>query len=125
MSPRGFIPGLVFALALMGSKGAHAQPTIEVRGDASCPSVDMIRTALQDVGLDPAWLFEAVIVDVSAERISLTLGNEGARREIPAAADCQARAESIALLIRAWSTDLPSHPTSAPLLESGAAPTRA
>lgn len=118
MSHRGFVSGLVFALALMGGQGAHAQPTIEVRGDTACPSADMIRAALQDVGLDPAWLFDPVIVDVSAERLSLTLGHDqSAHREVPAAANCEARAESVALLIRAWSTDLPSHPTSAPLLK--------
>ncbi len=117
MSTRRLASGCVLVLALLVDGGAHAQSTVEVRGDATCPSPDMVRAALHGMGLDAAWLPESVIVDVSPERLWLTLGDDpSARREIPAAADCHARAEAIALVIRTWSGDLPSHPTSAPVL---------
>jgi hypothetical protein len=117
MKTRYLASGCAFALALCLCAGARAQPKVTVNGDATCPSPDMINAALHGIGLDIAWLPHAVMVDVSPERLSLTLGGDrSARREIPAAADCQTRAESIAVVIRAWSGDLPAHPTSAPML---------
>lgn len=117
MSPRRLAGAGVLALALMLVRASHAEPTITVRGDARCPSPEMVRTALNNLSSNAEWLSQTVIVDVAGERLTLTLGeDQGVRREIPVAATCQARAETAALLILAWSGELQSHLTSSPVL---------
>jgi hypothetical protein len=117
MSLRRIASACALALALMIVRNAYAGLTIAVQGDRDCPSADMVRVALKRISPDAEWWSKTVIVDASADRLALTLDDDrGARREIPATADCQARAETVALVIRAWSGELPSHPTSAPIL---------
>jgi hypothetical protein len=117
MSPRRLASGCVLALALLAGRSSHAELAVTVRGDTNCPSAEMVRAAVYDISPDAQWMSETVKVDVSPERLSLTLGDaESARRHIPAPPDCQARAEAIALVVRAWSGDLPAHPTVSPML---------
>lgn len=117
MSPRPLASACVLALALLAGRSSHAELAVTVRGDPACPSADMVRAAVYDISPDAQWMSETVMVDVSPERLSLTLGDEQtARRDIPAPADCQARAEAVALVVRAWSGDLPAHPTVSPML---------
>jgi hypothetical protein len=105
---------------------AYAQPTVVVRGDVACPSVEMIRAALQTARPDGAWPQQTVTVDVGSDRLALGLGEAPTvRREIPADPDCGVRAESIAVVIAAWSGELASGPTDSPVLGMPAATTTA
>jgi hypothetical protein len=105
------------ALASAWAAVAYAQPTVVVNGDATCPSADMVREALAAARPEHAASGRTVTVEVANDRLSLTLGDAPAvRREIPADADCSVRAESIAVVIAAWSGELASRPTDSPLL---------
>jgi len=96
---------------------AHAQPAVVVRGDATCPSVDMIRAALPAARPAGEWPGQTVTVEVADDRLALTLGEDSSvRREIPADRDCLVRAESVAVVIAAWSGELGSRPTDSPML---------
>ena len=107
----------VIAVAAGFATRAHAQPTVVVHGAAACPSVDMILAALPVARSDGEWPEQTVTVDVSDDRLSLTLGAApGARREIPADGDCSVRAESVAVVIAAWAGELGDRPTNSPLL---------
>jgi hypothetical protein len=107
----------VVALTAAFAASAHAQPSVVVHGDAACPSVDMIRTALTAARPDGEWPQQTVTVEVAADRLFLTLGEAPAvRRELPADRDCAVRAQSVALVIAAWSGDLGSRPTDSPVL---------
>lgn len=96
---------------------AHAQPTVVVRGDTTCPSVDMILAALPGARPEGELSGQNVTVEVADDRLLLTLGESPAvRREIPADADCSVRAESVAVVIAAWSGELGARPTDSPVL---------
>jgi hypothetical protein len=117
MSPRRGASVVLLVLALLLGKEVRAQVEVTVRGDPQCPSAAMVRAALDEICPEADWPFETVSVDVSAARLSLTLDEDPhARRDIPAAVDCRERAASIALVVRAWSGELPSRPTSPPAL---------
>ena len=96
---------------------ARAQPTVVVRGDATCPSADMIRAALPAARPDGEWPAQTVTVEVVGDRLVLILGDAPAvRREIPADGDCAVRAESAAVVIAAWAGELGARPTDSPVL---------
>jgi hypothetical protein len=96
---------------------ALAQPTVVVHGDATCPSEDMIQSALRTTRPHGEWPEQPVIVEVSDDGLALLLGESPAvRREIPADADCAVRAESAAVVIAAWSGELASRPTDSAVL---------
>jgi len=96
---------------------AHAQPMVAVLGDANCPSVDMIRAALPAARPVGDLSAQKVTVEVVDDRLSLSLGEAPAvRREIPADKDCSVRAESVAVVIAAWSGKLGARPTDSPVL---------
>ena len=104
-------------LAVALASVAYAQPTVVVQGDAACPSVDMILAALPAARPDGASSGQNVTVEVADDRLSLSLGDAPAvRREIPADADCSVRAESVAVVIAAWSGELGARPTGSPVL---------
>jgi hypothetical protein len=107
----------MIAITSVFSTLAHAQPTVVVHGDATCPSVDMIHAALPAARPDGEWPEQTVTVEVADDRLSLTLGKAPAvRREIPADGDCSVRAESVAVVIAAWAGELGSRPTDSPVL---------
>jgi hypothetical protein len=96
---------------------AHAQPNLVVDGDTTCPSVEMIRAAWAAAGPSATWPEQTVTVQVADDRLALSLGEAPAVvREIPADADCSVRAETVAVIIAAWSGDLASHPTDSAVL---------
>ena len=95
----------------------HAQATVVVHGDTTCPSVDMILAALPSARPDAAWPEMTVAVEVADDRLSLSLGEgPAARREIPADGDCSVRAESVAVVLAVWAGELGAHPTDSPVL---------
>jgi len=95
---------------------AHAQTIVVVPGESACPSVEMIRAALP-VQPNGEWSQRTVTVEVVGDRLALSLGDApAARREIPADADCSVRAQSVAVVIAAWSGELGSRPTDSPVL---------
>lgn len=95
---------------------ARGQPTVVVRGDVTCPSEGMILAALPASPRDAAGSGPTVTVDVADDRLALSLGDDpAARREIPADADCAIRAESVAVVIAAWSGDLGARPSDSPV----------
>ena len=105
------------AMASAFATFAHAQPMVVVRGDDTCPSADMIRAALLAARPQGDWAEQKVIVEVADDRLSLSLGEAPAvRREIPADADCTVRAESVAVVIAAWSGELGARPTDSPVI---------
>jgi hypothetical protein len=96
---------------------AHAQPMVAVLGDATCPSVAMIRAALPAAWPHDALVGQTVTVEVADDRLVLRLGETpGVRREIPADGDCSVRAESVAVVLAAWSGELGARPTDSPEL---------
>jgi len=102
---------------------AQPEPRLVVRGDAHCPSVDMIRAALLAAGVDRETPEQTVTVDAANDRLSLSLGESpAARRELPADRDCAVRAASVALVIAAWSGELASRPSAAPVLTTHSPP---
>ena len=115
MNPRCFATG-VFAATWALVTVAHAQPMVVVLGDDTCPSVDMIRAALP-ARSQGDMSGKKVTVEVVDDRLSLILGEAPAvRREIPADHDCSVRAESVAVVIAAWSGELGARPTDSPVL---------
>jgi hypothetical protein len=116
MNRCAFLAGVVTATSAFASF-AHAQPTVVVLGDATCPSVDMIRAALPAARPVGELSGQKVTVEVVDDRLSLILGEAPAvRREIPADKDCSVRAESVAVVIAAWSGELGARPTDSPVL---------
>jgi len=95
---------------------AHAQPTVVVHGDTTCPSVDMILAALPAARPAAGWPEQMVTVEVVDDQLSLSLGEAAVRREIPADGDCSVRAESVAVVMAAWAGDLEARPTDSPVL---------
>ncbi len=107
----------VLALVSGFATVAHAQPSVVVHGDATCPSADMILAALPAARPDDELSEQKVTVEVADDRLSLTLGEAPAvRREIPADRDCSVRAQSVAVVIAAWSGELGTRPTDSPVL---------
>jgi hypothetical protein len=116
---RGFAGSVVLAAGLASSLpgSARAESSLVVRGDAACPSVDMIRSALLAARPDGGLPEQPVAVDVTGDRLTVTLGDApSARREIPADRDCAVRAASVAMVIVAWSGDLRSETVAPPVL---------
>ncbi|HEX7598512.1 MAG TPA: hypothetical protein VF518_09875 [Polyangia bacterium] len=111
------VPIWILAMMFLSARPALSQPPLVVRGQDTCPSADAIRAALQTLRPAGEWPSQTVEVDVSDDHLSLTLGDgPGAQRELPAAADCPTRAETVALVLTAWAGGLPSQPTDAPVL---------
>lgn len=106
----------MFAVVSLFSASAHAQPRVVVSGDATCPSAEMILAALPAAASEVDWSGQTVTVEVTDDQLSLSLGEAaGARREIPADADCAIRAESVAVVIAAWSGELGARPSDSPM----------
>lgn len=124
MRRRSIPPAVAVALtSMVASSVAHAQATLVVRGEPDCPSAEMIRDALSTARPDRQLPEQPVAVDVSNDRLSLTLGQDpAARREFPADRDCAVRAASVALVVAAWSGELASRPSDSPLLPAAAPP---
>jgi hypothetical protein len=113
---RDLLLSFVFASSSLFATAARAEPGIVVHGEADCPSVEMIRAAMQALRPDGTWPAQEVTVDVSEGRMSLAMGDDSAaRRELPAASDCPTRAETVAFVMRAWADELPSHPADSPV----------
>jgi len=117
MNRRHLSSACIVAITLAFATLVRAQPTVLVQGDATCPSVDMIRAALPAARPAGELSGQTVAVEVVDDQIFLTLGEGRAvRREIPADSDCSIRAQSVALVIAAWSGDLGDRPTDSPML---------
>jgi hypothetical protein len=113
----------VLAVATGFAPSAHAQPSVVVRGDATCPSADMILAALPAAASEVDWSGQTITVEVVDDRLALTLGDAGgARREIPADADCAIRAQSVAVVIAAWSGELGALPSDSPMFTVASPP---
>jgi hypothetical protein len=127
MNRRRLSSAAVWVVASALATLAHAQdPLIVVRGEANCPSADMIRAALHAILAEGAWPAETLVVEVAGDRLLLRLGGDpGVRREIPADRDCAVRAGSVALILAAWSGELLSLPANAPVLDAAAPATMA
>jgi len=117
MNRRRLLAAGVVAMTSALAAFAHAQPMVVVRGDATCPSAEMIRAALPVAPPDGEGSGQTVTVEVAGDRLMLSLGEAPAvRREIPADKDCSVRAESVAVVIAAWSGELGARPTDTPVL---------
>jgi hypothetical protein len=107
--------GLLVA-AFAFAPAAQAQPSVVVHGDGTCPSADMILAALPAAASEVDWAGQTVTVEVANNQLALSLGDAaGTRREIPADADCAIRAESVAVVIAAWSGELGARPSDSPM----------
>jgi hypothetical protein len=114
------LAGMVVLTSLFATS-VRAQPMVTVLGDATCPSADMIRAALPAARPVGDLSGQKVAVEVTGERLSLLLGEApGVRREIPADPACSVRAESVAVVIAAWSGELGARPADSPVLTMAA-----
>lgn len=96
---------------------ALAQPIVVLDGDTTCPSLNMIHDALETARPNASWPNQKVTASIADDRLSLSLGEDPVvYREIPADKDCTVRAESIAVVIAAWSGELGARPTDSPVL---------
>jgi hypothetical protein len=106
-----------WAVTAVLARIAVAQPIVVLEGDTTCPSVDMIHEALRTARPNAPWPKQRVAVAIGDDRLLLSLGEDPVvRREIPADKDCTVRAESIAVVIAAWSGELGARPTDSPVL---------
>ena len=114
----GLAPGLALALPLLvASSPARAEPNLVVRSSGDCPSAEGVREALRTMRPDQEWPSLTATVEVVADRVRVRLGEDQELwREVPAPADCADRANRVALVIAAWSGELPAQTSGAPSL---------
>jgi len=102
---------------MVASSPVKADTNLVVRSSGDCPSAQVVSEALWTARPDLEWTPLAATVEVVENRIRVSLGEEQAVwREVPAPADCADRANRAALVIAAWSEELPAQTTSAPSL---------
>jgi hypothetical protein len=102
---------------MVASTPAKAETNLVVRSSGDCPSAQVVRAALWTVRPDLEWTPLTATVEVVENRIRVSLGEDQAVwREVPAPADCADRANRAALVIAAWSEELPVQTASAPSL---------
>jgi hypothetical protein len=97
---------------------AGAAPAIDIASDSSCPSADMVRTSLDALGNPPPSLRATVTVRSGDDRLRVEFVWGGQRatdvRDLPAPADCGARADAAAVVLAAWLGIRPGAPVTAP-----------
>jgi hypothetical protein len=101
------------ACAMLVALGAApGGASVPIASDSFCPSADAIREALLALGGDQPSRPTSVKVRSHADRLLVTFDWSGATlpesRELVVAADCQARAQSAALVIASWLGILPA-----------------
>jgi hypothetical protein len=102
---------------MVASSLVKAQTNLVVRSSGDCPSARVVSEALWTARPDREWPPLAANIEVVENRIRVSLGEDQAVwREVPAPADCADRANRAALVIAAWSGELPAQTTSAPSL---------
>lgn len=109
---------LAVALPLMvASSPVKAETNLVVRSSGDCPSARVVSEALWAARPDQEWPPLTASVEVVENRIRVSLGEDQAVwREVPAPADCADRANRAALVIAAWSEELPAQTASTPSL---------
>jgi len=122
MKPRKRVLAAAFPLLVIASP-AEAETNLVVTSNGDCPSGQAVSEALWAVRPDREWPALTANVEVVADRVRVRLGGEEEPwREIPAPADCADRANRAALVIAAWSGELPPQATSAPRLSVAVPP---
>ena len=105
------LPLVVFSLPAM------AEPNLVIQSSGDCPSAQVVSEALWTVRPDREWPPLAANIEVVENRIRVSLGEDQAIwREVPAPADCADRANRAALVIAAWSGELPAQTAIGPSL---------
>ena len=94
---------------------AEAESNLIVRSDGDCPGGKAVSEALWAIRPDREWPALTATVHVVDDRVQVSLGEDRHHwREVPAPDDCADRANRVALVIAAWSGELPSYATGAP-----------
>ena len=106
-----------FLIAQLLSPGANAAPNLEVRADGDCPDTGLVTTNLLAIRPDDEWPPLVATLHMDGEQLVIALGQASTtQRKIKVSGDCTERARLAALVIAAWSGELPDHATSAPTL---------
>lgn len=103
----------LLALAVLAVDGVGASAAVDVTSDTSCPSAEAVRTALDAQGSAPPERRAKVEVRESSAGFSLQFAwydrEQTDTRTLTAARDCQARAQTAAVVLATWLGVLPVH----------------
>jgi hypothetical protein len=102
-------------LLLVVASPASAQTNLVVRSTGDCPSAEAVSASLWAIRPDREWAALTATIEVVEDRLRVSLGAD-VWREVPAPAACADRVSLAALVIAAWSGELPAQATSAPSL---------
>ena len=93
------------------------ETNLVVSSNSNCPSGQAVSEALWEIRPDREWTALTATIEVSEDRVQVTLGDDpNHRRDISVPTDCADRANRVALVIAVWSGALPAHATAAPQL---------
>ena len=122
MNRRELVPVVAFPL-LVAASPAWAGSNLIVRSNGDCPSSQTVSEALWSIRPDHEWPALTATVQIVEDRVRVSFGEDREHwREVPAPADCTDRAQRAALVVAAWSGELPAHATSAPALSVAVPP---
>ena len=104
-------------LGLMVASPARAETNLVVRSAGDCPSAEAVSASLWAIRPDREWPALTAAIEVVDDRLRVSLGADPTVwREVPAPAACDDRVSRAALVIAAWSGELPAQAASAPTL---------
>jgi hypothetical protein len=104
-------------LLLVVASPARAQTNLVVRSTGDCPSAEAVSASLWAIRPDREWPALRATIDVVENRLRVSLGADPTIwREVPAPVACADRVGLAALVIAAWSGELPAQATSGPSL---------
>jgi hypothetical protein len=102
---------------VLAARPAAAETNLVVRGLGECPSATAVREALWAIRPDREWTPLTATSEVVQDRVRVSFaGDPGLWREVSAPADCADRANRAALVIAAWSGEIPAQTADAPQL---------
>ena len=109
---------LAVGSAEAGSEIPAADGALVIVSDSGCPSAEAVRAAL--VGLRPVgqWPALSVAIRATLQTLVVEIGRENPiPRQLALGPDCAARATDVALVISAWTGDLPVETAGTPVLQ--------
>ena len=109
---------LAVGSAEAGSEVPATDGALVIVSDSGCPSAEAVRDAL--VGLRPVeqWPALSVAIRATPQTLVVEIGREKMiPRQLALGPDCAARATDVALVISAWTGDLPVETAGTPVLQ--------
>jgi hypothetical protein len=109
---------VLFALVTAAPLKTAASDRVVIQSDSDCPSAQAVRKALLELRAADDWPSSSVSIQVKEQSIVVDLGaGSTTRRPIPVAADCDARAATVALVVATWASDLPAQTVTSPVMQ--------